>query len=187
MTGWECSPEALFRYFWDRTLAARGKRVWGGVASAAGSDARSRDEGDAGAHRGGAATPQTAPRRRNPLGRTAFCPRRRKEEDSRKERPSWSPRFAKGRTLRSHPFFHGLLGPSGRTSWLGLLAGHSRQQRSHLVQITGCRMVFLKLGEQGVGFLGFVLGERDLRAEELPPLAPRVVLRRFDQTVDRLL
>jgi len=36
------------------------KKGVGGVASAAGSDARSRDEGDAGAHRGGAATPQTA-------------------------------------------------------------------------------------------------------------------------------
>src|SRR6266508_1067125 len=109
MTGWECSPEALFRYFWDRTLAARGKRVWGGVASAAGSDARSRDEGDAGAHRGGAATPQTAPRRRNPLGRTASCSRRRKEKSSRRRRPSLSPRYAKGRTRRPHPFFHGLL------------------------------------------------------------------------------
>ena len=38
------------------------KKGVGGVASAAGPDARSRDEGDAGAHRGGAATPQTAPR-----------------------------------------------------------------------------------------------------------------------------
>src|SRR6266498_5664269 len=38
------------------------KKGVGGVASAAGSDARSRDEGDAEAHRGGAATPQTAPR-----------------------------------------------------------------------------------------------------------------------------
>ena len=45
----------------------------GGVASAAGSDATRRDEGDAGAHRGGAATPQTAPRRRNRLRWLAFC------------------------------------------------------------------------------------------------------------------
>src|SRR6266511_747121 len=42
-------------------MASRPKKGVGGVASAAGPDARSRDEGDAGAHRGGAATPQTAP------------------------------------------------------------------------------------------------------------------------------
>ena len=49
--------------------------VWVGVASAVGSDARSPDEGDAGADPSppsatqdvGAATPQTAPRRRNRL------------------------------------------------------------------------------------------------------------------------
>src|SRR6266545_2323753 len=52
------------------------KKGVGGVASAAGPDARSRDEGDAGAHRGGAATPQTAPRRRNRLRWLAFCSRR---------------------------------------------------------------------------------------------------------------
>ncbi len=53
----------------------------GGVASAAESDARRRDEGDAGAHRGGAATPQTAPRRRNRLRWLAFCSRCRSSEE----------------------------------------------------------------------------------------------------------
>src|SRR6266545_7637496 len=43
------------------------KKGMGGVASAVGSDARRRDEGDAGAHRGGAATAQTAPCCRNRL------------------------------------------------------------------------------------------------------------------------
>ncbi len=49
--------------------------MWSGVASAAGPDARRRDEGDAAVHRGGAATPQTALRRRNRLRWLAFCPR----------------------------------------------------------------------------------------------------------------
>ena len=49
------------------------KKGVGGVASAAGLDARRRDVGDAGAHRRGAPTPQTAPRRRNRLRWLAFC------------------------------------------------------------------------------------------------------------------
>src|SRR6266545_1738386 len=109
MTGWECSPEALFRYFWDRTLAARGKRVWGGVASAAGSDARSRDEGDAGAHRGGAATPQTAPRRRNRLRWLAFCSRRLASKKSPLQEDSLASRVAKGQPRHPHPFSSSLL------------------------------------------------------------------------------
>src|SRR5688572_23281920 len=40
----------------------------GGVASAAGTDARRRDAVDAGVHRRGATTPQMPPRRRNPEG-----------------------------------------------------------------------------------------------------------------------
>src|SRR5215469_10584164 len=52
--------------------------VWSGVASAVGSDPRHRDEGDAGAHRRGAVTPETAPRRRNRLRRQGFCPQRTK-------------------------------------------------------------------------------------------------------------
>jgi hypothetical protein len=52
------------------------KKGVGGVVSAAGSDARSRDEGDAKVHRGGAATPQTTLRRRNRLRWLAFCSQR---------------------------------------------------------------------------------------------------------------
>ncbi|HYV42766.1 MAG TPA: hypothetical protein VEO02_13330, partial [Thermoanaerobaculia bacterium] len=51
------------------------KKGVGGGASAAEPDARSRDEGDAGVHRGGAATPQAAPRRRNRSRCLAFCSR----------------------------------------------------------------------------------------------------------------
>jgi len=56
-------------------LYRRGAASGGRVASAAGLDARSRDEGDARAHRWGAATPQTALRRRNRLRWLAFCAR----------------------------------------------------------------------------------------------------------------
>ena len=52
------------------------KKGVGAVASAGGPDAKSRDEGDAGAHRRGATPPQTTRRRRNRLRWLAFCSRR---------------------------------------------------------------------------------------------------------------
>src|SRR5258706_7815702 len=55
--------------------------VWSGVASAAGSDARSCDEGEASAHGRGAATPKRPPRRRNRLRWLAFCRRRLDREN----------------------------------------------------------------------------------------------------------
>ena len=85
------------------------KKGVGGVASAAGSDARSRDEGDAGAHRRGAATPQTAPRRRNRLRWLAFCSRRFSREKSSLREVFLASRVAKGQTRHPHPFFSSLL------------------------------------------------------------------------------
>src|SRR6266516_6133463 len=85
------------------------KKGVGGVASAAGSDAGRRDEGDAGAHRGGAATPQTAPRRRNRLRWLASCSRRLSSEKPPPRRESPASRVAKGQTRRPHPFFSSLL------------------------------------------------------------------------------
>src|SRR6266540_1307729 len=75
--------------------------------SAAGSDARRRDEGDAGAHRRGAPTPQTAPRRRNRLRWLVFCSRSSEKFSLRKD--FLASRVAKGQTRRPHPFFSSLL------------------------------------------------------------------------------
>jgi hypothetical protein len=107
--GWVLLAASLVAIASGRSTA-RGKRVWSGVASAAGPDARRRDEGDAGVHRRGAPTPQTAPRRRNPLGWPAFCSQRLKKKLNELWTKCWSPRHAKSRTRRPHPFFHGLLG-----------------------------------------------------------------------------
>jgi hypothetical protein len=84
--------------------------VWSGVASAAGPDARHRDEGDASAHRGGTVTQQTASRRRNRLRWLAFC--RRGLENNYFSHHSHSPASptAKGQTRRPRPFLSNLLG-----------------------------------------------------------------------------
>src|SRR5439155_4453915 len=57
----------------------------------------------------GAATPQTAPRRRNPLRWLAFCSRHLKSKDIPHQVSLLSPRLAKGQTRRPHPFFSTLL------------------------------------------------------------------------------
>src|SRR5262249_60007370 len=47
-------------------------------------------------------------------------------------------------------------------------------------------MVLFELLEEGVRFFGLVLGQRDLRPEDLGALAPLGVFRGLDQPVDRL-
>ncbi len=100
------------------------KKGVGGVASAARPDARSRDEGDAGAHRRGAATPQTAPRRRNRLRCLAFCSRRFSREKSSLREVFLASRVAKGQTRHPYPFFSSLL-VLGERDGAGLQIVHS--------------------------------------------------------------
>src|SRR6266542_4822051 len=93
-------------------LAGCWKMAWSGVASAAGLDARSRDEGDAGAHRREAATPQTVPRRRNRL--------------------RWLASSTTGQPRRPRPFFSRLLKVSaGRDEDLGALGAQARIIQGH--------------------------------------------------------
>jgi hypothetical protein len=105
------------------------KKGVGGVASAAGLDARSRDEGDAGAHRRGAATPQTAPRRRNRLRWLAFCSRRFSREKSSLREVFLASRVAKGQTRHPHPFFSSLLDADNALFTDGSTARSSRRPR----------------------------------------------------------
>src|SRR6266508_3838086 len=84
-------------------LSSPWKKGVGGVASAAGSDARRRDEGDAGAHRGGAATPQTARAAATPWGGRPFARGDGKEESRRKwDRPGRRGMQKAGRDARIH-------------------------------------------------------------------------------------
>jgi hypothetical protein len=84
--------------------------VWCGVASAAGSDARRRDEGDVGAHRGGAARLSAEAVALRPAAENfqrAPGPR----SGSRTSRPPFAQRTpaADSQTRRPHPFFSCLL------------------------------------------------------------------------------
>src|SRR6266542_5175763 len=84
--------------------------VWSGVASAAGPDARRRDEGDAGAHRGEAARLSAAAVALRPAdenSQKAAGPR----SGRRTSRPPFAQRTpaADSQTRHPHPFFSSLL------------------------------------------------------------------------------